>query len=332
VNLLAMIKEKWGLVINDCEATTGWTVSSGTGTLSVVAVDTASKNANYKEYGSYELKATGTASSGGSFLLTYTLPTVVDFTGALTSEYATGWISYLSYWVKGMKTGTIRVKLVDGAGKTAYWDNTLTVTAPATSQQKYFHLTLASPTASDSGFTLTTISSIIIGYVSRTNGETSMELHLDGLRIQGDPTFDLFTWTTQPIDDKMLEPTIGVTHPRTFPARRRGYSAEIAEEVRQMTIGPTPLMLIKRPLRIAYQLVSDPLSNRSEGKIRKWRDYIYKELRRIVSKYPTYKAAQGLSYMTYKSHVEDDNFTTRPIRTRGYIDLRVFLWRNNYTE
>lgn len=326
IHLMELCKDKYGLLINDCEATTNWSVSDGSGSIVTAAVTlspAASKESNFKELGSLVIRVTGTASAGGKFTIKYDPTGSWNINGVAASEYATSWLKYLSLWFKGTKAGNLRVLLTDTGAKTEYWDTTVVANT-----EGYIHLTLASPTSVDGGFDPTLVDSITIGYTGRTNGETSMDFRVDGIRVQGDPTFNSMFWTTGPQIERLQEPQVMFGLPKARTLRRAGAPPALGEEPEGVSLGPSPVTLIRRRLRIEYVFVSDKASGRSEGKIRYLRDYFIKEMRRIIEKNSRAKLAQGIDYFEDDIHVDDSRFETDPPICRGYMDVTAYVWRN----
>lgn len=317
-------------MISDCENTTNWTnYASNSMAITNQAVSTTSPpDLDYKEPGSNVIQATGTADGSGNFQIVYTMA-ATNFSGAASSEFAASWLQYFSLWIKSSQTGTFKIQLVDAANKQAYWNQSVTA-----SVNKYYNNTIGTYVGNDSGFDITNITTVRLGYTGMA-ASAAATFRVDGLRVQGDPTFDSLYWTTMPIDDLMQKESttgvvplsiVAVAPPKTYPTRRRGYSNKQAEEPDPVTIGATPVTAIDRPIRLAYQLIADQSSNKSEGKMRYLRDNLYFELRRIVLRNPT--AVSGVNYLYYLAHAEDDNYVSRPPRAKGYLDLRAEIWRN----
>lgn len=318
-------------MISDAENTTNWTSYTGTLTISTQSVvTTAPPDLNYKEPGSYVIQATGTADSSGNFQIVYTF-TATNLSGDASNEFLSGWLKYFSLWVKPSQTGTFQVKLVDNIGKTAWWNIAATLNTNI-----YYHNLIGTYTGNDSGFDITNITAVRVGYTGMA-ANAAATFSVDGLRVQGDPTFDTIYWTTTPIDDLMQKesPTgvipnaiIGIGPPKTYPSRRRGYATKSAEEGELISIGVTPVYVITKPMRLGYQFIAEQISNKSEGKMRFYRDNAYRELRRIILRNPT--GFPGINYMFYKAHAQDDNYVSRPPRAKGYIDCEAIIYKNTH--
>lgn len=326
--MLAWLKQRYGILISDCEATTNWTkyTTGATMTITTSAVITDPKDDNYKEDGDYVIKCAGTADGSGNFEVVYTPSASISFSGVTADEYISGWLTYFSTWIKTTQAGTFRITLVDNAGKTAYWN--ITVTA---GYQGYKHNLLSTFTTSEGGFDLTKITSIRMGYRGMS-ASAAATFYVDGLRVQGDPTFDYFNWHTSPTDEQMKENVVVISWGQMAGNRNTGSNPERTDEPDKFGMGPQPIMLSREPVDIGYQIIPDPTSNKSVGLVKEYRVYLYGELDRIIRKHNRDLVLKGIDYIDYYAHVKDDNFRQPPGRARGFFIVRPFVWHNTHGE
>jgi hypothetical protein len=322
MNIMVLLQQKWGVPVSDCESTTGWTSPQGTLATAGITANTTPPNANFVEPGSYELKVTGNADSNGQLSAIYTLGSTTDFqNGPANQEYEPGWLQYVSLWIKAYQAGTIRLTLTDVNSKTAHWDTAFTA-----GLQEYVHNLIGTYTGNDSGFDITQIASIQVGYVSQTQG-TALEFHVDGIRVQGPPTYDSFKWCTFSVDTKLGDQVIGVGPIRQLPTRIRGPVPERSETFDPWEIGPVPLTERLKPIAVGYQFIPDGTSARSEGLCKVWRYYTVRELTRILLKNPRALASKGIRYLFTREDLIDDELMTHGLMCRGYIfvDAQHFM-------
>jgi hypothetical protein len=328
VHILSLLKLRYGILVNQCQATTGWSSYAGTVTIAtaakVVGPTNAAREDDYKEEGSYNIEASGTASAGGSFTIAYTPSSSINFSGTAAEEFQTGWLTYFSAWIKTPKAGTFQIKLVDSSARTAYWN--LTVTAGA---QKYYHNVIGTYTAHDTGFDITSVASMRFGYTGRTANEAGMEFRVDGPRVQGDPTFDSYGyWGTAPLDDTMVEQCMVVNFAEAFPPRHGRVITMLGDIPIHFDLGPQPTILRRVPVRIGYQMIADPDNKKSQGRARNLRFRAKEETYRILSKYTTDLQSKGITFIYYEEHEMDDDFSTTPIRLRGFHSVRCHMFGN----